>query len=351
MTAALSRSRCSSESGADTPGTPRPRTADPDVEPPAGRRRRHVGGTQPPPPQGTERPSGNPILLGTPSVVRTFTPPGGTPYFIDGPQWSAVTSQLFVSLPFAANLAGGRGILTTFKSDGTNYTEVRGRRGDDRRDRQLDRPGGQPHLRRAEVGHATTPRQRRRSRQRIATGYTTASGDAGAVTPFDTPNDLIALDDGTIYVTDPGDDVNPRPDIGHLFAIAPGATSATVLESYDYNPSPNGIALTKDQKTLLGRASQPRPRARLRSCRKYTVNADRSLTDGGKLVEMPVGSNPDGLAVDDNGNLYVAMSTGIAVFKSTGEPYGGTGAKIPRRCSMAKRPASRSAVLTGRACS
>jgi sugar lactone lactonase YvrE len=283
------------------------------------------------PAEGTEDPSGNPILIGTPRVVRTFTPPGGSPYFVDGPVWSAVRSQLFVALPFAANLSGGKGILTTFKTDGTNYTELRA--GDKLTTgvigNSIDKNGNlisaelkaitRTMLTAAGVGAVTT----------IATGYTNGDLDAAANVPFDTPNDLVALDDGTIFVTDPGYEVVPRPAVGHLFKIAPGAAVATVAAAYDYNPSPNGIALTKDQNTLYVSFTAP-AEGTPPFIRKYTIGADRSLVDNGKLVEMPVDSSPDGMATDDSGNIYLALKTGIAVFKASGEPYGGAAAKLPQ---------------------
>ena len=283
------------------------------------------------PAEGTEDPSGNPILIGTPRVVRTFTPPGGSPYFVDGPIWSSVRSQLFVALPFAANLAGGKGILTTFKTDGTNYTELRA--GDKLTTgvigNSVDKQGNlisaelkavtRTMLTAAGVGAVTT----------IATGYTTTDPDAAAEAAFDTPNDLVALDDGTIFVTDPGYEVVPRPAVGHLFKIAPGAAVATISASYDYNPSPNGIALTKDQATLYVSFTAPAA-GTPPFIRKYTIGADRALTDNGKLVEMPVDSAPDGMATDDSGNIYLALKTGIAVFKATGEPYGGAATKLPQ---------------------
>lgn len=292
------------------------------------------GTTTPPgPPAGGEDPSGNPILLGAPKTVRTFTPPGGSPYFTDGPTWSAMRQQIFVSLPFASNISGGKGILTTFKSDGTNYLEVRagdkvttGAVGN-----SIDKDGNLISAELKSVTRTTITASGVGAVSVIATGYTTGAvdPDGGAVTPFDSPNDLVALDDGTIFVTDPGYEVTPRPDQGHLFKIAPGATVATIADAYDYNPSPNGIALSKDQKTLYVGFTAPGA-GTMPFIRKYTINTDRTLTDGGKFLEMPMDSQPDGMAMDDSGNVYVALKAGIAVYKPSGEPFGGANAKIPQ---------------------
>lgn len=278
------------------------------------------------PPPGTEDPTGNPILLGPPRTVRTFSPPGGEPLFVDGPQWSVAKDALYVALPYATNLQGGKGILTTFKSDGTNYTELRA--GDMLTTGVVGNSAdGQGNLISAELKSITRTTPVTGVVTVIATGYAAQVG-VGALTPFDGPNDLVGLKDGTIFFTDPGYNVNPRPAVGHLFRIAPDGT-ATIADSYDYNPSPNGIALSKDETSLFVSFTAPAGDTPP-FVRKYTVNTDRTLADMGKLVEMPVGSDPDGMAVDDNDNLYVALKTGIAVYKASGEPYGGAGAKVPQ---------------------
>jgi gluconolactonase len=284
-----------------------------------------------PAPSGPD-PSGSPILLGAPRTVRTFVPPGGEPLFVDGPQWIAANESLFVSLPFATNLSGGKGILTTFKSDGTNYTELRA--GDKVSTgvigNSVDKDG---NLISAELKYITKTNVMTRTVTVLASGYG-GDGDGGPQTPFDGPNDLIALKDGSIFFTDPGYGVDPRPAVGRLFRIAADATATvTVAATYDYNPSPNGIALSKDEKTLFVGFTAP-AEGTLPFVRKYTINVDGSLADMGKFVELPLGSEPDGMAVDDNDNLYIALKTGIAVFKSSGQPYGGATAKLPQTTVM-----------------
>jgi len=278
-------------------------------------------------PTPTEDPSGNPILLGAPRQVRSFTPAGGAPHFVDGPAWLPARSALVVALPFALNNQGGKGILTTFKADGTNYLEVRA--GDDLNTgvigNSIDKDGNLISAELKAITRTAVSAQGLGAVSVVATG----TGDPAAPTPFNTLNDLVALDDGTIFATDPGYRVDPRPANGYLYMVAPAATVATVAATYDYNPSPNGIALSKDQKTLFVGFTAP-PAGTPPFIRKYAIGAGGALTDGGKLVELPVGSEPDGIAVDDSGNIYVALKTGIAVFKATGEPYGGAGAKIPQ---------------------
>jgi len=292
------------------------------------------------PAPGSEDPSGSPILLGPPRVVRSFNPAGGEPDFVDGPQWSAAKKLLYVSLPLATNLTGGKGILTSFKQDGTNYIEVRA--GDTLTTGVVGNsvdPAG--NLISAELKVITRTDATSGNVSVIASGYGPAAEpveagvEAGAPNePFNSPNDLIALADGTIYFTDPGYGIEPRPLAGYLgrITVTGGGTSVTRADTYDNNPSPNGIALSKDQKSLYVGFTAP-AEGTPPYVRKYTVNADHSLTDLGKYLEVPADSVPDGMAMDTNDNLYIALRTGIAVYKTTGangEPFGGPRAAVPQ---------------------
>jgi gluconolactonase len=288
----------------------------------------------------TDDPSGSPLLLGAPRTVRSFAAgTAGEGIFVDGPQWSATRQALFVSLPLELTTlgGGGKGVLTTFKTDGTNYLEVRA--GDATTTgvigSTVDKDGNlvsaelrvitrTPVAASGPLGAPTV----------IATG--TSTGAEAAVVPFNGPNDLVVRSDGTIYVTDPGYNMAPRPQNGYLYRIAPNAPFATVADTYADNPSPNGIALAKDEKALFVSFTAPAA-GTLPFVRKYVLAADGSLGNSGKFCELPDGSEPDGIALDDAGNLLVAMKTGIAIFKATGEPYGGAAAvpqvKLPMQAT------------------
>lgn len=68
--------------------------------------------------------------------------------------------------------------------------------------------------------------------------------------------------------------------------------------------------MSPDEKTLYI-ADEPRGLVQ-----RYTVNADGSTTAGAKFVDTA--PNPDGMAIDDAGNVYVATQAGIEVFTLDG---------------------------------
>lgn len=165
----------------------------------------------------------------------------------------------------------------------------------------------------------------------VATGYAPGAGpppptdpDAGAPpasTPgqFDTLNDVAANKDGTLYVTDPGFFENPQAN--RIYRVAPDNT-VQVVEAFEDVPRPNGIAMSADGKNLYVGFTAP-IKGTLPFIRQYIVNPDGTLGEWTKFVDIgPEDSEPDGIAVDMAGNVYVATKAGIEVYKDDSSKIG-----------------------------
>ncbi len=139
----------------------------------------------------------------------------------------------------------------------------------------------------------------------------------GVVTPVATtfggaklnsPNDIIVRKDGNVYFTDPNYYGNTQPK-QNVFRIAPGG-ALTVVD--DAIQKPNGVALSPSGNILYVTSAQDG------YINAYPVMADGSVGAKTKFVDVP---SPDGIAVDDAGNVYVA-STKVEVFRPDGTKVG-----------------------------
>lgn len=155
----------------------------------------------------------------------------------------------------------------------------------------------------------------------FATGFMGAAdgGVGGANTPFDTLNDGVVGPGGSMYVTDPG--YFATPIANRIYRVLPDGT-VTVVEAFEDVPRPNGIALSPDRKALYVGFSQPQ-QGTMPFIRRYYVNEDGSLGEHAKFIDVqPADSAPDGIEVDQAGNVYIATKQGIQVIKADGATIG-----------------------------
>lgn len=144
--------------------------------------------------------------------------------------------------------------------------------------------------------------------------------DGGA--PLAAPNDLIVRADGSIYFTDTKWGAKPGPHAAQaVYRVAP---SGDVSVAYSVS-MPNGVALSPDGRTLyVGSDAQnivwKLPVDANGAVGSPTVFIDESHAPGGLLKV------PDGIGIDDAGNLYVANNDdavkAIEVFSPEGRYLG-----------------------------
>jgi len=131
---------------------------------------------------------------------------------------------------------------------------------------------------------------------------------------FNEPNDLAIDSTGGFYFTDPnyrhrGQKPLKKEDTYYCSA------SGEVTRVSDVCQTPNGVLLTPDEKTLYLADN------RGKVLYKYDVVAPGQLANERLWIDL--GAGPDGMTLDEHGNLYIACGrAGVKVYSSTGQPIG-----------------------------
>lgn len=125
-------------------------------------------------------------------------------------------------------------------------------------------------------------------------------------------NDLVFSKEGNLYFTDQGQTGLQDPS-GRVFCLDAQGKLNCLLNNV---PSPNGIALNPQENFLYIAAT------RANSIWRAMLLPDGSITRVGNFIQLSGGVGPDGLAVDQAGNLYVAHAGLGTVWKFSpqGEP-------------------------------
>lgn len=145
---------------------------------------------------------------------------------------------------------------------------------------------------------------------------------------FNSPNDLAIHSSGAIYFTDPpyglpGYVNDPEKDLDYqgVFRIDPDGTVTLLTDDL---PRPNGIALSPDERTLYVANSQ-RNRAIWMA---FDITEDGGIANGrvhfdatDLATENRPGA-PDGLKVDQHGNLWATGPGGVLIISPEGDHLG-----------------------------
>jgi sugar lactone lactonase YvrE len=132
---------------------------------------------------------------------------------------------------------------------------------------------------------------------------------------FNSPNDLVHRKNGDLYFTDPPYGLGGKPsDVGFSGVFLYRKSKELVALARDFE-TPNGIAFSPDEKVCYVADT------RKKHVRAFEVRKDGTFGAGRMFAENMDG-NPDGMRVDQKGNLYVAAGGGIHVFDSKGVKLG-----------------------------
>ena len=144
---------------------------------------------------------------------------------------------------------------------------------------------------------------------------------------FNSPNDLCFDSKGNLYFTDPsygleGKNDDPKKELpfNGVYMLRSNGRMVLLTRGMTF---PNGIALSPDEKTLYVAQSDPKQPI----IRSFEVKEDGTLTnakvlfDASNLMEGRKGL-PDGLKVDEKGNLFTTGPGGVLVIAPDGKHLG-----------------------------
>jgi gluconolactonase len=159
-----------------------------------------------------------------------------------------------------------------------------------------------------------------------STGHAETLLDVPLGLPLNSPNDIVAKSDGTIWFTDPAygflQGFRPPPSHGDfVWRFDPSSGRAAVVAS-DFD-KPNGLAFSPDESVLYIGDSGANHEAgsfdpqRPHHIRAFDVAGSRLLND--RLFAVTTPGFPDGIKVDADGRLYASSFAGVQIFDTTGE--------------------------------
>ncbi len=151
---------------------------------------------------------------------------------------------------------------------------------------------------------------------------------------LNSPNDLVFKSNGDLYFTDPPfglpkafDDARKELPFQGVYRLSKDGKLTLLIKDIK---APNGIAFSPDEKILYVTDVDPERAA----WRSYDVNEDGTVKNGRIFFDAapwkrPPFFGPDGLKVDQQGNLFGARPGGINVFAPDGSYLGSIETGLP----------------------
>jgi gluconolactonase len=170
--------------------------------------------------------------------------------------------------------------------------------------------------------------------------------------PFGRPNDLVVDKKGGVYFTEPGPNAAPGapppPLTPAVYYVPPGGRAMRIAEGIE---RPNGIMLSRDEKALFVNntsgeyllAFDIQPDGTVKNRRNFAKYQSVTKTDTG------VASGADGLAIDNDGRLYVATAGGVECSAATGSTSARFRCRARRRTSRLPARTRRRSTSSGAA--
>lgn len=179
--------------------------------------------------------------------------------------------------------------------------------------------------------------------------------------PFNAPNDITIDEKGRIYFSDPrylGHEPIEQP----LMAVYRIDTDGSIHRIITDAGKPNGVAVSPDQKTLyvvsndngsagIERLSPETPvRKGNMALMAYDLAADGTAKFRKTLVDYAPFDGPDGLVMDKQGNLYVAVRAenrpGICVYSPEGKELAYIKTEVPTNVGFGRGDDSKLLYIT-----